>query len=171
MHIAFLELVIDPACSIVFEAEEGQTGLMEQPPRPRHERLVSGRHLFLAMIQGLGSTMVVILLYQWALPDGEATARALAFMALVSAIAALVFSSRAPRPGFLAPFRGVPSIGLMVLAATLMSLLAAVALPDLASAFRFSTPTLSQGLLALGAGLSCLVLFEVTKYLMAPRMP
>jgi Ca2+-transporting ATPase len=169
MHIAFLELVIDPACSIVFEAEQGQTGLMNQPPRPRNERLVSGRHLLLAILQGLGSTLVVIMLYQWALAEGEATARALAFITLVSANAALVFSSRAPRPGFLSAFRGVPRIGLMVLAATLASLLAAVALPDLAAAFRFATPSLTQGLLALGAGLSCLALFEAAKFLMIPR--
>ena len=37
LHIAFLELVIDPACSIVFEAEEGAADLMQQPPRAAND--------------------------------------------------------------------------------------------------------------------------------------
>ncbi|MDD5296434.1 MAG: cation-translocating P-type ATPase [Rhodocyclaceae bacterium] len=169
MHIAFLELVIAPACSVVFEAEAEHGGLMHQPPRPRSERLVAGRHLMLAMLQGLASTAVIVALYHWSLVQGEDTARALAFITLVSANAALVFASRSPRPGLLPAFRGVPPVGLAVLAATLASLLATVTLPDLAAAFRFATPEPGQSFLALAAGLSCLALFEAAKYLLAAQ--
>ncbi len=44
LHIAFLELVIDPACSIVFEAEEGAADLMQQPPRGRRTPAVRPPH-------------------------------------------------------------------------------------------------------------------------------
>ena len=57
IHIAFLELIIDPACSIVFEAEEGSPRLMQQPPRSNTEHLISSRHLFVSLAQGyLGHT-------------------------------------------------------------------------------------------------------------------
>ena len=70
VHIAFLELVIDPACSVVFEAEPGEAGLMERPPRAAAEPLLSGRQLLLSLVFGLLATAVVCACYVWALEGG-----------------------------------------------------------------------------------------------------
>ena len=52
LHIAFLELVIDPACSLVFEAEDGDPDLMNQPPRPATASLLSSALVTQSLLQG-----------------------------------------------------------------------------------------------------------------------
>ena len=93
LHIAFLELVIDPTCSIVFEAEEGSTNLMEQPPRRTTEPLLSSRHVFLSLLQGSVVTAAVVGLYAWMAGQTAyaATASTAAFVVLVAANAVLIF--------------------------------------------------------------------------------
>ena len=53
IHIAFLEMVIDPACSIVFEAEPDETDLMRRPPRSPASRILSGRLIGWSLVQGV----------------------------------------------------------------------------------------------------------------------
>ena len=52
MHIAFLEMVIDPVCSLVFEAETEEDGVMDRPPRPPAEPLFSGPTILWSLVQG-----------------------------------------------------------------------------------------------------------------------
>jgi Ca2+-transporting ATPase len=75
IHIAFLELIIDPACSIVFEAEQGSDALMNVPPRSVNERLVSSRQILLSMLQGVLSTAVVIGFYWYLVKSGTRWSR------------------------------------------------------------------------------------------------
>ena len=52
VHIAFLEMVIDPACSIVFEAESAERDVMRRPPRPAESRLLSPAMVGWSLLQG-----------------------------------------------------------------------------------------------------------------------
>ena len=52
IHIAFLEMVIDPACSIVFEAEPDEADLMRRPPRSPQSRILPARLAGWSVIQG-----------------------------------------------------------------------------------------------------------------------
>ena len=56
MHIAFLEMVIDPVCSLVFEAETGEDGVMRRPPRAPHDQRTASTYIFGAVCpkQGRG---------------------------------------------------------------------------------------------------------------------
>ena len=63
LHIAFLELVIDPACSLVFEAEEGDPDLMHQPPRPSGAALLTTTHVTQSLLQGGLVTAMVVGVY------------------------------------------------------------------------------------------------------------
>jgi len=112
-HIAFLELVIDPACSLVFEAEAGDGRLMSRPPRSASERLMPARALGLALTQGGLVSAAVIGLYAWMLsqPAWAPFAAPAAFSLLVTANVALLLPSRAARLGWGAMFRGVSVAG------------------------------------------------------------
>ncbi len=167
IHIAFLELVIDPACSIVFEAENGSKNLMKQPPRSKNEPLVSRRHILMSMVQGLLITVVVSACYWWLLLDGNAVeiSRALTFVILVTANTALVLASRSPHYGLNAMFSGLSGVGISVLAATMLGLILITGIPGLAKAFTFQTPSLYQWLAACIIGLTMLALFESIKRL------
>ena len=52
IHIAFLEMVIDPVCSIAFEAEAEERDLMQRPPRAADSRLLSPSMMAFSLLQG-----------------------------------------------------------------------------------------------------------------------
>ena len=63
VHIVFLEFVIDPACSVAFEAEPAERDAMRRPPRPAREHLFSRRMIATSFLQGASALVAVALLY------------------------------------------------------------------------------------------------------------
>ncbi len=97
IHIAFLEMVIDPVCSLVFEAEDAEPGLMKRPPRPVLEPLFSGPTVMWSLFQGI-LVLLVVAAIAWFAPIygmSEGQTRALGFTSLVLSIVALIFVDRA----------------------------------------------------------------------------
>jgi Ca2+-transporting ATPase len=96
VHIVFLELIIDPACSVVFEAEEGDPDLMRRSPRPAGRPLFSRGRVLLALLQGASVLLVVLAVFGIALyrQQGDREARALAFTTLIVANLGLIFINR-----------------------------------------------------------------------------
>ena len=96
IHIAFLHLIIDPAGSVVFEAEEEEKDVMSRPPRNPAVPLF-GRDLWTtSLFQGGVVTLVVLALYATALHRGQPAddARAITFTALIIANVGLIFANR-----------------------------------------------------------------------------
>ncbi|HZU86876.1 MAG TPA: cation-translocating P-type ATPase, partial [Anaerolineaceae bacterium] len=96
VHIVFLELIIDPACSVVFEMEEDEKDIMQRKPRSIHEPLF-GRHMVLnGLVQGLSVLLVVALIYGLTVSQGFSTekARLLSFISLVIGNLGLIFTNR-----------------------------------------------------------------------------
>jgi len=170
IHIAFLELVIDPACSIVFEAETGSARLMQDPPRSASEHLISGRQLILSLLQGALVTAGVMAFYAWAQQWGIHTdvARGLAFCALVVGNAMLIFPSRTADGGWMGLFRGLSPVVGWVLLATMTGLLAIVYLPVVAVAFAFQPPPGWLGAAAFGVGVALLIPLQLAKAALHP---
>jgi Ca2+-transporting ATPase len=161
-----LELVIDPACSIVFEAEQvGDTDLMQQAPRSASESLIDANHVLESVLQGLWVMLLVMGLYAWLLAHGAATdtARTASFVALVTANAALIFPTRFRRGGWHTLFAGLSATPLWVLVATLAALLAVTNVPAVATAFGFALLPPGQWLMAFAAGAALLPVFQMTK--------
>jgi Ca2+-transporting ATPase len=96
IHIAFLHLIIDPACSIVFEAEPEDADVMHRPPRPVHERLFGRSLITTSLLLGLIVTLLVVGAFAAAHYTGRGAfeARAFAFTVLVLLNLALIVSSR-----------------------------------------------------------------------------
>jgi Ca2+-transporting ATPase len=96
IHIAFLEMVIDPVCSIVFEAEEEERDIMQRRPRAASSRLFSLPFILWSMLQGLAAFGVLAALYLLALSRGvpENEVRALTFVSLVLVNLGLVLVNR-----------------------------------------------------------------------------
>ena len=97
IHIAFLEMVIDPVCSLVFEAEAAEAGLMKRPPRPALEPLFSGPTVVWSLFQGI-LVLLTVGAIVWSAPlygISEGQTRALGFTALVLSIVALILVDRA----------------------------------------------------------------------------
>jgi Ca2+-transporting ATPase len=96
IHIAFLHLIIDPACSVVFEAEPPEENIMQRPPRDPKEPLFSTRTLGLAVLQGVGILLVLVAVFATSLyrGQGELDARALTFTTLIIANLSLILTNR-----------------------------------------------------------------------------
>lgn len=165
IHIAFLELVVNPACSIAFEAERGADDVMKQPPRARGERLLTKQQILLSLCQGLVTTLVVTLLYATLLHQGREVeqAKALAFVTLVSANLVLILSCRTPAPLWSKSLGKLPSVTGHIMLGALAGLLVVTMVPAVASAFEFAPPAVSNWLAAAAAGFGCLLLFELAK--------
>jgi len=163
-HIAFLELVIDPACSLAFENEPAEPDLMNRPPRDTRAPLFNAAMIGQAMLQGLGALALLLLGYGWALQmHDEPTARAVAFVALVASNLALIFANRSNDAPVWRALR-TPNATLWTVAGAAVALLLLVTeWPAAATLLRFSA--LSPGLLAaaFGWGLFSLVWFEAIK--------
>lgn len=110
VHILFLGLIIDPACSIVFEAEPPEKDAMRRPPRDSQESLFSRRALALAFLQGAGILAAAFVTFFFALAAGrEDQARALAFLALVAGNLGLISVNRSSSASGLASLR-IPTL-------------------------------------------------------------
>jgi P-type Ca2+ transporter type 2C len=96
LHVLFLELVTDPACSIAFEAEPEEANVMKRPPRDPRERLFPRDRVTLSLLQGLTVLLCVLAVYavarQWG--HDETDCRTLAFATLVVGNVALIFTNR-----------------------------------------------------------------------------
>jgi len=165
IHIAFLEMVIDPACSIVFEAEVAERDLMKRPPRSAKSRLLSPALGLWALLQGglALAALVAVLLAGVArgMPDDEL--RALMFTSLVLINVGLILVNRSfsaspwqaiARPN---PFLwGLLSLVAMVLAGALFW-------PPAMALFRFGPLHLDDLAVSLLAGLAVVALMEAIK--------
>ena len=143
VQIVFLELLIDPTCSIAFEGDPAEGDIMDRPPREPNLPLLPRDSLIVNFIAGamiiLGSTG----LYWGALAAGvdPGASRALAFVALVTGNTTLMLVVRAGRGLLLDSFRMGNRIVALILGGTTLGLVALFAIPVAAETFRFTTPT------------------------------
>ncbi|MGN6277520.1 MAG: cation-translocating P-type ATPase, partial [Sphingomonas sp.] len=97
VQIALLEMVIDPVCALVFEAEAEEDGIMQRPPRRADQPLFSTPMIVGSVMQGGIAFVLLAALYLGAIARGMPAEhiRALIFFALVAAILVLVLVNRA----------------------------------------------------------------------------
>ena len=96
IHIALLEMVIDPVCALVFEAERDEEDIMKRPPRNSDEPLFSLGMVAWSVFQGAIAFAMLATVFLVESQNGmpEAELRALMFFALVAAILALILVNR-----------------------------------------------------------------------------
>ncbi len=139
-HILFLELIIDPACSVVFEMEEPEKDIMQRPPRALGEPLFGRAMLLTGLVQGLGVLAVTLGVYTWLLLQnyGEGEARMIAFVCLVISNLGLIFSNRSRALPILATL-GVPNRALWWVSGGAAAFLTVIlSVPFLRELFKFA---------------------------------
>ena len=96
VHVIFLELVMGPTCSIVYENESMEKNTMKQPPRAIGDTFLSLSELGISFIQGVVITLGILFVYQFTVQNGgdEATTRAMVFSTLIFANILLSFVNR-----------------------------------------------------------------------------
>jgi Ca2+-transporting ATPase len=167
VHVVFLEFIIDPACSVVFEAERAEPDAMRRPPRRPGEPLYTGRIVALSLLQGVGVLVACVAIYGAALDHSlaEGEARALAFATLVIGNIALIFTNRSWEHTIPASL-GRPNRFLWwISGGALLCLALALGVPALRDIFRFAPVQGGWLLSATLAGLASIAWFEAFKLL------
>ncbi|MBD1858656.1 cation-translocating P-type ATPase [Leptolyngbya sp. FACHB-1624] len=165
VHIAFLHLIIDPACSIVLEAEPAEASVMQRPPRNPKEPLFGRKTLGLAVLQGSGILVIVLTIFIVALyrGQGELDARALTFTTLILANLGLILSEGSASRLSLKILRSPNPALWWVIGGGLFFLAIVLYVPFLRQLFSFSfLHPIDQAICLLGGALS-LVWFELLK--------
>jgi Ca2+-transporting ATPase len=165
IHIAFLHLVIDPACSVVFEGQPEEADVMRRRPRDPKAPLFGRRVIGLSSAQGAAVLVVVLAVYVVALRIGqsEAEVRALTFATFLVANLALIFTNRSwSRVIASSPLKDAALW--WVTGGALVFLALVVYVPPLAALFRFASLGVIDVALCLGAGATSVAWFEIVKW-------
>ncbi len=172
IHIAFFEMVIDPVCSLVFEAEAAENDVMRRPPRHPEQPLFSSALIGWGVVQGLCALLIVGGMYVIALSRGMPAdeVRALAFFALVLSIVSLIFVNRSFTSSLAAAiFR--PNRSLVAVLLAVAAILAAMLRWSVTGAlFRFGPLHADDMAMTVGAGLIVLVFLEAIKPVWRARL-
>ncbi len=165
IHIALLEMVIDPVCALVFEAERDEDDIMQRRPRDPSESLFSLPMIGWSIFQGgLAFAMLagVFFVETWSgMPEAEL--RALTFFALIAEIVALILVNRSFSASLSdALIRHNAALGYVAAAIAIVTALI-LFLSQAQILLKFGSVAWSDMALAVGMGISLLVLLEICK--------
>jgi len=171
VHIAFLELIIDPTCSVVFEAESEEPDIMGRSPRGVNDPMFSRRMLSVSLMQGFVSLIAVLAVYLWSALSGhtETDVRALTFGTLVIANLGLIFVNRSWSMSALKSLAQRNAALWWVTGGTITILALLFALAPLRSLFRFSVMHPTDLVIMVGAAVASVLWFEVYKLIVHRR--
>ena len=170
VHILFLQLIIDPSCSIVFEAEPEEPDTMKKPPRPRDTSLLDRATVLLGCVQGAVVLAALLAVYGIALHRGQSTeeARALAFTVMVFASLSLIIASRSRSRRLAANLRPANPALWWIVGGALVMLALVLFVPLLRDLFKFGRLHADDLAIAASAGLGCFVVAQWAKRLPEP---
>jgi len=170
-HVLFLELIIDPACSIVFEVEEEAADVMTRPPRSRAAPLFDACGIAWSVVQGLSVLVAAIAVIAWTRASGlsDTSQRAAAFVTAVAGNLAILVASRSTVVPFWRTLgrrnRALPILGV----ATIAVLAAILAVPALRGLFAFGATAPHVLALAALLGVTPVLALDALEALRSPR--
>ena len=165
IHIALLELVIDPVCALVFEAERDEKDIMRRPPRDPAEPLFSFSMVAWSLFQGVVTFAMLAIVFVVGTHLGmpEARVRALVFFALVAEVLALILVNRSFSASLgYALIRRNTALRYVVAAVVLISI-AILLWPRAQGLLKFGSIAWTDIALAIGLGVVLLIILEICK--------
>jgi Ca2+-transporting ATPase len=167
LHVIFLELIMGPTCSIVYENEPLEKDGMLRPPRPLSLTFLTWKELSISIWQGLAIALGTLGTYQLAVKQGhpEELVRAMVFSALVVANIALTLVNRSFTASVFTTLKHNNALLRGMLALTIALLLALLYVPLFRDFFRLASPTVAQLGIASAIGIGSVAWFEVYKWI------
>ncbi|WP_308920276.1 cation-translocating P-type ATPase [Janthinobacterium sp. J1-1] len=169
VHILFLQMVIDPACSIVFEAEPIEAGAMLSKPRRPDMHLFDRDLLVRGLLQGIGLLLMLLGVFayvRWSLQSDD-VARTTTFLALVLSNLGLIHVNRQwTQPSWRSGVRSNQAF-IWISMATLLLLLLALGVPALRDLFGFALPGMAQLVMCCLVAMLATLWFECVKWALA----
>ncbi len=165
IHIVFMELIIDPACSTVFEAEPGEANVMKRPPRDPKESIFSRRAVVISLLQGMSILIVSlgVFVVGRAIGHGEEGARTMAFTTLIVANLALILTNVSWTRSIIAILRSPNRAMWYVVGGAAVFLVLVLNMPFLSRLFKFEALGVTPAMLSVAGGLLGVLWFELLK--------
>lgn len=164
-HIAFLELIIDPACSTVFECEKESADIMNRPPRNINDSIFNKKSVLISLIQGIGVLLVTFLVFLYAVKTGrsEEEARSFAFVSLVLSNIVLIIVNLSWHNNIYKILLAGNKILFIVIGGAISCLLVVLYAPFFSKLFHMAPISLKEFALIGIASLASLLWFEAIK--------
>jgi Ca2+-transporting ATPase len=166
VHVIFLELIMGPTCSIVYENEPMEKGTMEKKPRKIMDTFLNWKELSISIIQGIVITVGVLFAYQHTVMQGadEATTRAMVFTTLIFANILLSLTNRSFTYSLWDSLHYKNKLFPLVIGITLTLLFIILYIPFVASFFEVHSLSLQQLILSLAIAAIVTLWFELYKW-------
>lgn len=165
LHIVFMELIIDPVCSIAFESEQEERAIMKRPPRNPDEQFFGSRKILSSIMDGVLLLAMVIVVYFISVREGHSgeEVRAIAFSSLIIGNIFLILTSLSNTRSFISVFveRNTAAISILVIA--LGMLIAIISIPALQVVFSFGFPGYRHFMPSISGAIGVLIILEAIK--------
>jgi Ca2+-transporting ATPase len=167
VHIIFLELIMGPTCSIIYENEPMEKNSMLMKPRPISTTFFNWKELTTSMLQGLAITAGTLLTYQYAVSKGynEAITRTMVFTVLIAANIFLTLVNRSFYYSVLTTIRYKNNLVLLIIGITIVIFALLIFVQPLAIFFNFEAINTEQLLVSIGMGFVFVIWFEIIKWI------
>jgi Ca2+-transporting ATPase len=165
VHIIFLELIMGPTCSIIFENEPMENNTMIQKPRPFTTSFFNGKELTTSIIQGLAITLGTLFVYKYSVYNGfnEAHTRTMVFTVLIASNIFLTLVNRSFYFSIFSTLRYKNNLILLIIGITITIIGLLLFVPPLTTFFEFETLTVSQLFTSIAIGFISVIWYELVK--------
>ncbi len=166
LHIVFMELIIDPVCSIAFESEQEERRIMNRPPRDPNRQFFSGKRMLYSAAEGFLILVVVLGVYFISIHEGhtEGEVRAIAFSSLIVSNIFLILTNLSKTRSFVAVITEKNTAVLVIILAAILMLLLIISVPSLQEVFSFQFPGYQHFFSSLTGAAAILLILESIKY-------
>lgn len=171
VHVIFLELVMGPTCSIVYENEPLEKNSMNEKPRPMTETFLNWKELSTSIIQGIIITLGLLFVYQYTyqLGGNEEKTRAMVFTTLIFSNVWLSLTNRSFYYSLLSSFRNKNNLMVYVTVLTLVILFAILYIQPISLFFKVTSLNLNELGIAMLVAMLSVLWFEVYKWIKRRR--
>lgn len=165
VHIAFFELLIDPACSTVFESMKADSNIMKIPPRNLNYPILDRKTILISLLQGFGVFLPIFLIFLYSLNTGrsEIEARSIAFASLVLSNIALIITNLSWNKNIFKILLTANKTFYILISVTLLVLIGVLSIPFLLSIFYLTPLHLDDYLIVIAVVFVSIFWFEVFK--------
>ena len=165
VHIIFLEIIMGPTCSIIYENEPMERNLMSQKPRSLTTTFFNFKEIFISIIQGLVITLGLLFVYQYYLNAGssEKAIRTCIFLTLIASNIFLTLSNRSFYYSIFTTIKYKNNLVALIIGITILVTSLLLFVPVFSELFMFEKVNLSQIITSISVGFVTVMWIEVYK--------
>lgn len=165
LHIVFMELIIDPVCSVAFEAEQEERDIMKRKPRNPEDRFFGRKKILGSVVKGLLLLLMVLFIYFLSMQEGhtEGEVRAITFSALIVGNIFLILAELSRTRSFVAVILEKNYFTIGIIALAVLILLLVISVPSLNIIFSFDFPGYDHFIPSLAGAVILLLILEANK--------